>query len=252
MGFIEIAPVNSSEELVGIWNNFMDISKIEKGIHRFPTENSIKDGMRFFLDSGKAIAVYINEAIVDYVQGPGAFVFHSAFEIGKYTSAKSEFIESIRQAEPDKFPKLINSSEITGWAVMNFSDTERISFDFSEAVYYDNKYGLNITLQGSGYFDVGITDVLACAGVNTMSEESRKQISAIFEELLKLALNNMRGQNIDYDKLMYHTDEIVSNINANELINRHLPAGRKILSMEFSSIYPDEKSVMEIIKARRQ
>ena len=259
MGFIEIAPVKSPEELVGIWNDFIDVSKTEKGIHRFSGENGIKDGMRFFLGSGQAIAVFIQstDAIADYVQGPGAFVFHSAFEVTKYTPRNSPAYESIRSSDPDSFPLFVDASGITGWTVMNFSGAERIPFDFSEAVYYDRKYDISITLQGSGYFDIGTADVLACAGAydpeaNAVSEESRKNISANFGELLKSALNSMREQDIDYDKLMYHTDEIVSRINANEQISRYLSAGKRILSMEFSSIYPDEKSVMEIVKARRR
>ena len=253
MGFIEIASVKSPEELAGIWNDFNDVSKSEKGIHRFTAEGNIKDGTRFFLGSGQAVAVYTNSAeeIADYVQGPGAFVFHSALEAGKYTPRNNSMVlETIRQTEPDKLPEFIDASGITGLAIMNFSDTERIFFDFSEAVYYDGKYNISITLQGSGYFDIGTADVLACIGAD--EEESGKNISAGFEELLKSALNSMRDYDVDYDKLMYHTDEIASQINSDERINQYLPMGKEIVSIEFSSIYPDEKSVMEIVKARRR
>ena len=253
MGFIEIASVKSPEELAGIWNDFTDVSKSEKGIHRFTAEGNIKDGTRLFLGSGQAVAIYTNSAkeIADYVQGPGAFVFHSALETGKYTPRNNSMIfETIRQSEPDKFPEFIDASGITELAIMNFSDTERFFFDFSEAVYYDRKYDISITLQGSGYFDIGTADVLAFIGAD--EEESGKNISADFEKLLKSALNSMRDHDIDYDRLMYHTGEIASQINSDEKINQYLPLGKEIVSIEFSSIYPDEKSVMEIVKARRR
>lgn len=263
MGFIEIAPIKSSEELVGIWNDFNDISKTEKDMHLFSPQYSITDGMRFFLDYGQAIAVFSGENIVDYVQGPGAFVFHSAFEIAKYTPQNSAFFDGVRESASGDFPSKIDVSEITKWNILNYSDRESIHFNFSEAVYYDKKYNLNVTMQGSGCFDIGTTEVPIVSkegdekdfdniGINGMSEEDKGRLAADFQELFKSALNSMRGQDIDYDKLMYHTDEIVSHINADDRIKQYLPAGTDVLSVEFSSIYPDEKSVMEIVKARRQ
>lgn len=262
MGFIEIAAVNSSEELSGIWSEFYDISKAVSGGRITALSQKITDGTRIFLGGGQSAVLISENKIADYITGPAAFVFHKAFECGKYTSGSGKQLNAAREKSSSEFGDFSENAECF---IINASERVKIPFEFSEAEYYDKTCGFNITLQGSGYFGIGISDALACfVGSDfdsenfaqrdflNISEESKNELAAAFENMLKSALSDMRELDIDYDKLIYRTDEIAARINTNPQNVGYLPNGIEITEVEFTSICPDEKSIMEIVNFRRK
>lgn len=261
MGFIEIASVKSSEELSGIWSDFIDVSKFETSGRLFAFPAEITDGTRIFLGRGQSLIMISDNKISDYIAGAGAFVFHSAFEPYRYTEKSGGSFNAVYAKAPDMFGE---HSENAACYVINMPERIKLPFEFSEAAYYDNTCGLEVFLQGSGYFEAGISDALSCfaeAGFYSgefvrreflnFSDEEKKGLSAGFENLLRSALSDMREFDIGYDKLVYSTDKIASLINADPQLTQYLPNGAEILGIEFTSIFPDEKSVMEIVKFRR-
>ena len=61
----------------------------------------------------------------------------------------------------------------------------------------------------------------------------------------------MREFDIGYDELIYSTDKIASLINADPQFTQYLQNGAEISGIEFTNIFPDEKSIKEIVKFRR-
>lgn len=262
MGFIEIAAVNSSEELSGIWSKFYDISKAELRGRITALPKKITDGTRIFLKNGQSFIMVSDNKISDYIAGAGAFVFHSAFEPYKYTVKSGSRYNALHSEYPDMFG---SHSENAVCYLVNTDEKIKLPFEFSEAAYYDKNFGFDIFLQGSGYFEIGVSDVLACfvrSGFDlenfaqrdflNISEDGKNELAAAFENMLKSALSDMRELDIDYDKLMYNTDKIVSLINGSSQSGRYLPNGVEITDIEFTSICPDEKSIMEIVSFRRK
>lgn len=162
---------------------------------------------------------------------------------------------------PDKF------SSHSENAVCYLANTKKLikrPFEFSEATYYDKNYGFDIRLQGSGYFEMGAPDALSCfiksdldcekfAQANTfdISDDEAGSLSASFEILFKSSLAAMRESDIGYDRLAYSTGKIASLINADPQRTQYLQNRAEISNIEFTSIFPDETSIMEIVKFRR-
>lgn len=261
MGFIEIAAVNSSEELFGIWSDFFDMSKSAESGKIYDVQIKVTDGMRFFLKNGQSLIMVSENKISDYVTGAGAFVFHNVFEPYKYTGKSGDRYNELYAEYPDKFG---SHSENAVCYLANTKNQIKLPFEFSEATYYDKNYGFDIRLQGSGYFEMGAPDALSCfiksdldcekfAQANTfdISDDEAGSLSASFEILFKSSLAAMRESDIGYDRLAYGTGKIASLINADPQRTQYLQNGAEISNIEFTSIFPDETSIMEIVKFRR-
>lgn len=262
MGFIEIAEIDTPEELAGIWSDFLDMSKSEASGRIYAVRKKITDGMRFFLKKGQSFIMVSDNKISDYITGAGAFVFHSTFEPYKYTGKSGGRYNELYAEYPDMFG---SHSENAVCYLVNTDKKIKLPFEFSEAAYYDKKYGFDILLQGSGHFEIGASDTLLCfinadldcqkfaqADTFNISDHEAVELSAGFEILFKSALAAMREFDIDYDKLIYSTDKVATLINADPQLTQYLQNGAEISGIEFTSIFPDEKSVKEIVKFRRE
>lgn len=258
MGFIEIAAIDTPEELAGIWSDFIDMSKSEESGRIYAVRRKITDGMRFFLKNGQSFIMVSDNKISDYITGAGAFVFHSKFEPYKYTGKSGGRYNALYAEYPDMFG---SHSENAVCYFVNTQKQIKLPFEFSEAAYYDKSCGFDILLQGSGYFEIGASDALSCfikadldcqkfaqADTFNISDHESGNLSANFEILFKSSLAAMREFDIGYDRLMYNTDKIAAKINANSQISQYLQNGAEISGIEFTSIFPDEKSVIEIVK----
>lgn len=261
MGFIEIAAVKYPKELNGIWNDYVDISKMKSAGSISDLPVNISDGMRFFIGQNQSIIMLSDNKVSDYIAGSGAFVFHKAFESGKYTAKSSGLYNAVQAAHPELFGDF---SENTKCYLINMPDWIKIPFVLSEASYFDKSYMLNLTMQGSGYFEVGVADPLAYFaemefenGISEkmdfveITEEEKNELSANFENMLKNALLDMKEFDIGYDKLIYNSDVIANGINSDPRNKQYLKSGTEIKSIEFSSLYPDENSIKEIVRIRR-
>ncbi|MCM1023446.1 MAG: hypothetical protein NC395_05235 [Prevotella sp.] len=262
MGFIETAAVETSEELAGIWSDFIDISKFAAKSRIYAVRKKITDGTRVFLKSGQSLVMMSDGKISDYISGAGAFVFHSAFEPFKYTGKSGGHYGAVYGEHPEFFG---GYSENAACYLLNMPERIKLPFEFSAAAYYDKVCGFDVFLQGGGYFYIGTANALSCfvrsgtdcekfagAGVPNISDEEKESLSANFGEILKSAFLSMRGLDIEYGKLIYSTDKIIPSINADPQIKRYLKNGEEISDIEFTSIFPDEDSVKKIVKARRE
>lgn len=262
MGFIEIAAVNSSEELSGIWSEFYDISKTVSSGRITVLPEKITDGTRIFLKNGQSLIMVSDNKISDYIAGAGAFVFHRAFEPYKYTVKSGGRYKEVYAEYPDMFG---SHSENAVCYLVNTDKKIKLPFEFSEAAYYDKSCGFDILLQGGGYFEICVSDALACfAGSDldserfsqmdllNISEDGKNELTGAFENMLRSALSDMGELDIDYDKLIYRTDEIAARINANSRNAKYLQNGIEITDIEFTSMCPNEKSIMDIVSFRRK
>lgn len=257
MGFIEIASVNSPEELSGIWNTYFDLEKISAAGKSVWPSQDISDGERFFVGKSQSVIVFSGNKVSDYITGPGAFLFHSAFEPFKYTVRSRECFESVYRKYPEIFATYFGDVRLL---VINQTQPLRIPFSFSDAVYYDKKYNLNINMQGTGFFEIGIENTLEYLAESdfktdifdrrlSLGENDEHRISAEFSELVKSTIYDIRD--INYDKLIYNTDMIADLIDPKLRSRCLLNSGMKLMSIEFSSLCPDEKSVMDIVRLRQ-
>lgn len=262
MGFIEIAAIDTPEELAGIWSDFIDMGKSEESGGICTVSKKITDGTRLFLNKGQSFIMVSDNKISDYIAGAGAFLFHSAFEPYKYTGKSGDRYSALYAEYPDMFG---NHSENAVCYLVNMHEQIKLPFEFSGAAYYDKAYGFDILLHGSGYFETGVSDALSCfikadldcqkfaqTGALNISDHEVGSISAGFEILLKSALSAMREFDIGYDKLIYSTDKIASLINTDPKLTQYLQNGAEILGIEFTSIFPDEKSIEEMVRFRRK
>lgn len=262
MGFIEIAAIDTPEELSRIWSDFIDMSKLLKNDGICTVQEKITDGMRVFLNKGQFLITVSDDKISDYIAGAGAFVFHSAFEPYKYTGKGGNSYNALCGEYSGMFG---NYSENSVCYLINAHPQKRLPFEFSEAAYYDKNYGSDIHLQGSGYFEIGVSDALSGfikAGMDcqkfeqtdmlNISDNESKNLSASFGLLFKSALSAMHEFDIGYDKLMYNGDKIISLVNSDPQLTQYLKNGAEISDIEFTSVFPNENSIEKILKSRRK
>lgn len=259
MAFIEAAAVKASEELEGIWSDFIDMSKFAAESRVYAVRKKITDGTRVFLKSGQSLVMMSDGKISDYISGAGAFVFHRAFEPFKYTGKSGGHYKTAHDEYPDMFGEY---SENTACYLLNTPERIKLPFEFSAAAYYDKGCGFDVLLQGGGYFYAGVTNALAHYvnadtdpqkfNIPSISGETAESLSADFGEILKSAFSSMRELDIEYGRLPYNTDTIVSAINADPQIKRYFKNGEEISDIEFTSIFPNEDSVKKIVKTRRE
>lgn len=273
MGFIEIALVQSPSELVGIWNDYIntDDEKIRERFHkqdekvRFTVlDEKIGDGTRFFVGKEQSVILFSGEKLMDYCIGPGAFLYHSAFENGMYTSKTREWSALIRE-NSEKFCEASDPSDEITCVVLDMSQGKRLPFTFDEAVYHDISLDMDVVLCGNGYIEVGEADPLITFSkeeydrkrlleytLPDFSEEEEKKLAVDFENAFEKTLIELKENNIDYHRLPYCSHKLI------ELANRELSKtwiedkGISVKEIAFSSIYPDEKSVEAMVKIKRE
>lgn len=264
MGFVEIASIQNAEEAACMWKEFIDFGKQETEEEIYEASCRIEDGSRFFVGKDQAIVIFSGGRFVDYAVGPGAFIYHESFACGNYTKKTRWHSQILRGASPDAFAESIAPGETASCICVNMKKAIRIPFNFDEALYHDNSYGIDLILQGRGLFEAGAADPVlryAAAGFDksrfleraalSISEEEQGVLAEEFEDAFEKTLIHMRDINMDYNDIPYKTEEILERICA-ELdekwdLTRHISAKY----MEFAEIYPSEESLRKMLEIRR-
>lgn len=273
MGFIEIALVQNSSELKGIWNNYINtddkkirdrFNKQDENVRFTIIDEKIYDGTRFFVGKGQSVILFLGDKLVDYCIGPGAFLYHGTFENGMYTSKTKENSSLIRK-NSEKFCEAFDLNDEITCVILDMSQGKKLPFTFDEAVYHDISLDMDVVLCGNGYIEVGEADPLITFSkeeydrkrlleytLPDFSEEEKNVLAVDFENAFEKTLIELREVNINYHRLPYCSHKII------ELANRELAKkwivdkGISVKEVAFSSMYPDEKSVEAMVKKKRE
>lgn len=115
-----------------------------------------------------------------------------------------------------------------------------IPFTFENAAYHDNEYEMDIILQGGGKFQIA-------AGNADLSEEEKAKLSETFSLVLKKTFAAMSDMSIGYSELAYKTDAITDRMRP--FLDSFF--GGVLKGFHFSSICPDEKSVLAMMRMKQ-
>lgn len=234
MGFIYAIPEKAYAMLNDIWDDVVSGSGL--------SENP-QDGTRFALGEQQMLLLLSEDKIVDYAVAPGGYIYHSAVEAGMDNADMAEKF-------PDSFAK--KASENVTVQIMDLKQLSGGQFSFANVPFHDSEYDIDITIQGSGTFTLGIADPLFYYLKSKEQPETEKNgLTEQFVEALTPAIVEMGNIGIRYDQLAYVAGKMVP------VINEQLGAvwkeqrGVELSGLAFSSVMPDDASFEKIIQAKK-
>lgn len=266
MGFIKAGISAVSSELADQWMEYiycdaMDADvlftkgevRVTKGSSNTKrSDNIISDGSKVAVNEGQFLLVVENGKVVDFCGEPGAYIYQTGTEPSMLDSGWTGLKESFKKVgkrftmggQPDNDQRVYyaNTKEILDNKV-----------GFGEVPFRDSEFKFTILLKGYGVYSYKITDPImfytnVCG--NDADEYRRSEIDGQLktevQNSLQPALGKIALKGIAYDSLPLFTKEI------GEMVNQELTKewvelrGISVVSLAFSSITPDEKSVKKI------
>ena len=196
MGFIYAIPEKAYGILNDIWDDVVSGSSL--------SENP-QDGTRFALGEKQMLLLLSEDKIVDYAVAPGGYIYHSAVEAGMDNADMEEKF-------PDSFVE--KASENVTVQIMDLKQLSGGQFSFANVPFHDSEYDIDITIQGSGTFTLGIADPLFYYLKSKEQQETEKNgLVEQFVEALTPAIVEMGNVGIRYDQLPYVAGKMVTVIN---------------------------------------
>ncbi len=263
MGFIKIMSAGTTDDVSVLWKNFVDYRTVEQTNPWEKREEKLVNGSRIALGSNQALVLFSGETYVDGMVGPGAYVYHEAFECGQYVAETKEAAELIRRAKPEAFSD--TAGEEQELYLLCLTSERHIPFNFDSVTYYDAVYGISLVLQGQGCFETGIADTTAyyaAAGFSKeqfltslgsrIFEERKNILSEEFQHAFELALADWKDSGLCYNQLPYKTEALTGLVREKLKNSWEIKQGLQVVSMEFKSLYPDEASMLAIVKIHKE
>ena len=234
MGFIYAIPEKAYGMLNDIWDDVVSGSSL--------SENP-QDGTRFALGEKQMLLLLSEDKIVDYAVTPGGYIYHSSVASGMDNADMAE-----------KFPNSFveKASENVAVQIMDLKQLSGGQFSFANVPFHDSEYDIDISIQGSGTFTLGIADPLFYY-LKTKEQQKTEENGLVeqFVEALTPAIVEMGNVGIRYDQLAYVAGKMVP------VINEQLGAiwkeqrGVELSGLAFVSVMPDDASFEKIIQAKK-
>lgn len=240
MGLIYAIPEKACGMIEEIWENYIFCNNLPSG--------SLENGTRIVLAENQTLLLLSDGKIVDCAVIPGGYIYHSAVEANMLSLETAERVAGIREEFAEEF-----SEEVTGAVtaqILSFEQGTKHSFTFNDVAFHDAEYNIDITLQGSGTFTIGMGEPLVYY-LKSKKQDADSPKEEDFVKALVTVIGELGEVGIRYDQLAYTTDRMVSPVNALLKESWKKQLGVEVKEIAFSSVMPNEEGFQKIIQAKK-
>ena len=240
MGSIYAIPEKACGMIEEIWENYIFCNNLPSG--------NLENGTRIVLAENQTLLLLGDGKIVDCAVIPGGYIYHDAVEANMLSLETAERIAGIREEFPDEFA--VEAVETVTAQILSFEQGTKHSFTFNDVAFHDAEYNIDITLQGSGTFTIGMGEPLVYY-LKSKKQDDPIPMEEEFVKALVTVIGELGEVGIRYDQLAYASERMVSPVNA--LLKEHWKKqlGVEVKEIAFSSVMPDEEGFQKIIQAKK-
>lgn len=240
MGLIYAIPEKACGMIDEIWENYVSCNNLSSG--------KLENGTHIVLAKNQVLLLLSEGKIVDCALASGGYIYHSAVEANMSSGDTAEKIAEIRGEFAEEFAD--EASEAVTAQIISFEQGTKNSFAFKEVTFHDSEYDIDITLEGSGTFTLGVGDPLVYY-LKSKKQDAATPMEEEFVKALIPTLQELGEVGIRYDQLAFVSARMISPVNVLLKETWQKQLGVEVKEIAFSGVMPNEEGFQKIIQAKK-